>query len=111
MDYWRRAAGKSRLDRVRNESILDIMKVDHRVTDDIKEKPLRWYGHVQRMGDERLPKQVLHWMPHGRRRRGRPRLSWREGITGEMRARGMEENLWEDRERWRLEIRRRRRTL
>ncbi|XP_030752875.1 uncharacterized protein LOC115879950 [Sitophilus oryzae] len=103
MDFWRRAAGKSQLDRVRNERI--------RISEDIKINQLRWYGHVQRMEENRIPKKILNWTPQGKSKRGRPRRSWREGIDGDIRTRGIDENLWTDRDQWRLEIRRRRRTL
>ena len=81
------------------------------IIDDIKTKQLKWYGHVQRMEEDRLPKQVLKWTPHGRRRRGRPRRSWREGIDKEMEEREIPVDLWRDREGWRLGVGRRRRTL
>lgn len=110
MDFWRRAAGKSKRERVTNERIREIMGISHTLIDDIRTMQLKWYGHVQRMNDERLPKQVLTWKPPGKRRRGRPRRSWREGIDNEIREREIEENMWEDRDRWRLGIGRRRRT-
>lgn len=111
MDFWRRSAGRSRRDRVRNDRIREIMGVRKTITDDIKTKQLIWYGHVQRMTEDRLPKQILTWAPHGRRRRGRPRRSWREGIDKEMEEREIPEDLWRDREGWRLGVGRRRRTL
>jgi hypothetical protein len=36
--------------------------------DNINTKQLKWYGHVQRMEDGRLPKQVIKWSPPGRRK-------------------------------------------
>ncbi|XP_030750470.1 uncharacterized protein LOC115878198 [Sitophilus oryzae] len=98
MDFWSRVAGKSKLDRVRNERIQNIMEVKHRITDDIKINQLRWYGHVQRMEESRIPKKILNWTPQGKRKRGRPRRSWREGIYGDIRTRGIDENLWKDRD-------------
>jgi len=40
--------------------------------------------HVQRMKDRRLPKEVMKWRPPGRRKLGRPKLTWAEGIRGLM---------------------------
>lgn len=111
MDFWRRAAGRSRVERITNDRIREIMGVHRTITDDIRTKQLRWYGHVQRMADERLPKQVLDWKPIGRRKRGRPRKSWREGIDKDIGMLGLEEDLWRDRDRWRLGIGGRRRTF
>jgi hypothetical protein len=35
------------------------MKATRSLLDDIKTKQLRWYGRVQRMEEERLPKEVM----------------------------------------------------
>ena len=48
--------------------------------DDIKTKQLHWYGHVQGIEEGRLPKEVMNWRPPGRRKRGRPKLTWAEGL-------------------------------
>ena len=34
------------------------------------------------MEEGRLPKEVVKWRPPGRRKRGRPKLTWAEGIRG-----------------------------
>jgi hypothetical protein len=34
------------------------------------------------MEEGRLPKGALKWQPSGGRKRGRPKLSWVEGISG-----------------------------
>jgi hypothetical protein len=62
----------SRLDHVRNDRIKEIMDLDKTFIDRVEEKQLVWYGHLQRMSEERWPKKILEWTPHGRRRRGRP---------------------------------------
>jgi hypothetical protein len=36
------------------------------------------------MEEGRLPIEVMKWRPAGRRKRGRPKLSWAEGIRGLM---------------------------
>ena len=80
------------------------MEVQYSIVDDIKIKPLSWFGHVERMPDNRLPKQILGWTPHCPRRRERPMLSWRDGINRAMRDRELGEESWLDRDQSRLGI-------
>ena len=58
MDVLRRSARKSRLERIKNEHIKEIMGLKGKpdVVDIIERKRLQWYGHVKRMQEERLPK-------------------------------------------------------
>ena len=46
----------------------------------IKRSQLRWFGHVSRMPQERLPKQALLAEANGRRPVGRPRTRWTDYI-------------------------------
>ena len=80
MDFWWRSARISRKDKIRNTIIKQKMNVTRSLLDDIKTKQLQWYGHVQRMKEGRLPKEVIKWRLPGRRKRGRPKLTWAEGI-------------------------------
>jgi hypothetical protein len=54
---------------------------------EIEQKQLTWYGHVQRMAGERLPRIALRWIPKQKRARGRPKKNWIEGIKREEPAR------------------------
>ena len=58
------------------------MTVARSLLDDIKTKQLQRYGHVQRMEEGRLTKEVMKWSPPGRRKRGRTKLTWAEGNRG-----------------------------
>jgi len=42
---------------------------------------LRWFGHVTRMSQERLAKQVLLAKPTGKYSRSRPRTRWPDYIS------------------------------
>lgn len=108
MDYWRRSCCYSRRDRIRNDDIRNKMDVKKSILDEIEKKQIVWYGHVMRMTDERWPKRVLKWVPTERQKRGRPRLAWQQGVQEAMTAREMPDDLWSNREAWRLRAEKRR---
>jgi hypothetical protein len=54
-----------------------------------KKRGLNWLGHALRTGDERWPQQMYKWKPPGKRKRGRPKKSWFEGIVTAMKNRGL----------------------
>ena len=89
MDFWRRSARISRKDKIRNTIIKQKMNVTRSLLDDIKTQQLIWYGHVQRMEKGRLPKKFMKWSPPGRRKRGRSKATWAEGIRGLMGEKGL----------------------
>jgi hypothetical protein len=89
MDFYRRSARNSRKDKIRNTIIKQKMSVVRSLLGDIKTKQLQRYGHVQRMEEGRLPKKVMKLSPPGRRKRGRPKATWAEGIRGLMGEKGI----------------------
>ena len=66
---------------------------------------MNWYGNVQRMDEEWLPRKILEWCPPRRRRRRRPRICWMQEVTKEIRERRVGSLEWFDREGWRRKIR------
>ena len=75
----------------------------------IERSQLRWFGHVSRMPQERLPKQALVSKANGRRPVGRPRSRWSNCIENLGRNRlGLHSSemmdVMEDREVWRLNL-------
>jgi hypothetical protein len=91
-------------DKIRNNIIKQKINVTRYLLDDIKTKQLQWYGHVQRMEEGRLPKEVMKWRPAGRRKRARPKLTWAEGIRGLVGEKGLMGEDWNDRSNWRNKI-------
>jgi hypothetical protein len=57
-------------------------------------KQLVWYGHLQRMDEERLPQKNLNWMRTGRRKRGRPKTRWKEGVLRGVEECGLRDGVW-----------------
>ena len=56
------------------------------------------------MEEGRLPKKILKWWPSGRRKPGRPKLTWAEGIRGMVGEKGLMEEDWTGRRKWRKKI-------
>jgi len=113
MDVLRRSARNSRMERVKNEHIKEIMGVKGKtdIIDIIEQKRLQWYGHVKRMQEEGIPKLIMDWIPRERRKRGRQRKTWMEEVQTAMTTRNLEPDQWRNREEWRLASGRRRQLL
>ena len=70
---------------------------------------LRWVGHILRMPDTRMPKQVLYGqLTEGSRNVGRPKLRFKDHIKQAMKKFNMTpaslENVAADRSRWRQAV-------
>jgi hypothetical protein len=70
-----------------------------------------WYGHVERMDSTRLPKIIIQWKPEGRKKRGRPRRTWKDGIYTAMNERDLRMGEWNNRRQWNMKVGRRRQTF
>ena len=72
----------------------------------IERSQLRWFGHVSRMPQERLPKQALLAKANVRRPVGRPRTRWTDYIEdfGWNRLGLHPSEMMEDREVWRRNL-------
>ena len=81
------------------------------IVDIIEKKRLQWYCHFKRMPEERITKSVTDWTRRVRRKRGRPRKTWMEGVQAAMTTRNLESDQWRNREEWRLVSGRRRQML
>ena len=70
----------SRLDRVRNEVVRARTGVRRALAARVDMNVLIWFGHVERMENERLLKKVMNAKTDGRSARGRPRDGWLDGV-------------------------------
>lgn len=52
----------------------------------IKINRLRWFGHVLRMGEERVPLKMLDGHPDGTRRAGRPKGRWKDAVESNLKS-------------------------
>jgi len=88
------------MERKKNEHIKEIMGVKWKpdTIDIIEQKRLQCYGHVKGMPEERLTKLIVDWLPWERRKRGRPRKTWMEGVQAAMTTRNLEPDQWRNRQ-------------
>jgi hypothetical protein len=97
----------SKLDRKTNEYSREKMDAPDTILDKITQKQLIWYGHVERMDPTQLPKIMINWKPEGRKKRGRPRRTWKDGIYAAMSERDLRMGDWNNRRQWNVEVGRR----
>jgi hypothetical protein len=77
------------------------------ILDEITRKQLIWYGHVERMDPTRLTKITINWKPEGRKKRGRPRRTWKDRIYTAMSERDLRMGDWNNQRQWNKEVGRR----
>jgi hypothetical protein len=46
----------------------------------IKAQRLRWFGHIQKMEEDRMVKKLTNWKPSEKRPAVRPKNGWIDGI-------------------------------
>merc|ERR1712001_819488 len=63
-----------------NEDVRERVGVPEKLSKRVDRKVLKWFGHVERMGNERMTKRVYVSEVEGNRGRGRPPFRWRDGV-------------------------------
>lgn len=92
-------------DRITNEEVYRRTSTQP-LSQRIEKNRVRYAGHIIRMTADRDPKIALNWRPEGRRRRGRPRLTWRRTFQQDLERRNVDldmvEEIASDRDAWRV---------
>ena len=101
----RRILGISWQDKVTNADVLSRAGLPTMYTL-LRQRRLRWLGHVRRMEDGRIPKDILYGeLALGRRTTDRPHLRYKDVCARDMKAVGIDTMSWEglaaDRTGWR----------
>ena len=69
---------------ITNQELRELYR-DPDIVGDIKMKRLEWIGHVLRMERGRTARRILEEKPAGRRKVGRQRLRWLDGVEEDLR--------------------------
>ena len=105
----RRILGISWQDRVPNKDVLECAGIPS-MFKMLSQRRLRWLGHIRRMEDGRLPKDVLYGeLTSGSRPVGRPMLRYKDVCKRDMKPAVISPGSWEaaaaDRSNWRHMVR------
>ena len=84
----RSMTGVSQLDGVRNEVVRARTGVRRDLAARVDMNVLRWFGHVERMDNERLLKKVMN--AEGRSARGRRRFGWMDEVKSPLNDKRMD---------------------
>ena len=79
MKALRMICGVSRRDRVRNVRIREICGWNRSLVERCQQGILKWFGHIVRMGEDRLVKKLFESKVGGNMGRGRPKGRWMDG--------------------------------
>ena len=89
---------------ISNEALFERCDTDS-ISNMVMRRRWTWVGHVLRREHDSLLRTALHWTPEGKRRRGRPKTTWRRTFETEMKAArmswGQVRQLADDRGEWR----------
>lgn len=91
--------GVSLSDRVENSAVAGRCHIAP-LEASLRERRLRWFGHVKRRNGEGAIGRVLETEVSGSRPRGRPKKSWISNIKEDMKELGLTEHDCQDRNRW-----------
>lgn len=83
-------------DKVTNNDVLSKAGIPSMFTL-LRQRRLRWLGHVRRMEDGRIPKDLLYGeLATGARNRGRPQLRFKDVCMRDMKACNIQPRTWEE---------------
>ena len=95
----------NRTDRIQNIRIRRMCNWNRGLVKRAEEGVLRWFGHLCRMDEARIPKKVFKSEVAGNRGRGRPKGRWMDGVKELLSIKGLTiedgKILALDRSRWR----------
>ncbi|KAJ4430799.1 hypothetical protein ANN_19390 [Periplaneta americana] len=98
MDLYRRAAQISRKDKTRNGKIREIYESEHYNFGRYNKETIEMEWICAKDDDNRTPKNVLEWIPPGKRKRGWSTTTWNNNMQIVLRRSNFDEQQWNNRE-------------
>ena len=92
-------------DSVNTKKLMVRLGLDNTNVEMVRQKSLRWLGHVVRKGDDNCVKQAWKFEVEGSRGRGRPRLAWKNIMKNLCRGFRLDLEDAYDRVKWKKRVR------
>ena len=84
---------------------MEMLGLKETVVQMSKAHVVRWYGHVLRRDDRHVLRKALEFAVKGKRKRGRPKKTWKTQAEKESKSVGLEKKDAMNRVRWRVGVR------
>ena len=85
----RAMCGVKLMDKNRTEVLMEMLGLEESVVQMAKANAVRLYGHVLRSEDGHVLRRALEFEVKGRRKRGRPKKTWKKQVEEECRRVGL----------------------
>jgi len=76
-------------EKIKNEEVLQKTGERRDLQDIVAERRFRFAGHIIRLPQERPAHCAMDWTPWGRRKKGRPKKTWRTTFKEDLQLRGI----------------------
>ena len=96
-------SGSTLKDRRTSRELREQMGLEN-IRDVLRRARLRWFGHVRRMEDSNNVKKVTELIVEGKRPAGRPRVTWKDVVSADIRSLHLNEEDADNRASWRHAI-------
>ena len=101
----RSMCGVKLVDRKNAEELMEMLGLKETLDRMAKANGVRWYGHVIRREDDNILKKAMMLEVNGKRKRGRPKTTWRRQVKENVEKVELKIEEAADRTRWRKGVR------
>ena len=82
--------GAKKMEKKRTEDLMEMLGLKETVVQMAKANGVRWYVHVLRRDDGHILRKVLEFEVKSKRKRGRPKKTWKTQVEKESKSLGLE---------------------
>ena len=101
----RAMCGQKVVDRETTKKQMDMLELKETIDRLATANEIRWYGHVLRRDDDSVLRVALNLEVSGKRKRGRPKKTWKKQVKEETEKIGLKKKDALRRDKWRDRVR------